>query len=813
VVSREPSRRARIGHGTSRRARIGHGTLHVKVRRDIRRQWAQAAALVLTVLLGVALFAASYDAYGNLRDSYAHVFAVQRFADLWADTDTPARAGRIAARLADAPGVQAVAVRTQADLPIRIGADALPGRVVGIPTAAQPEVDRVTVLSGDYPTAPDQVAVEQHLADHFHLRPGSAVEVRGPHGWHRVSVTAVVSSAEYLWPARSRQEPLTTPENFGVVFAPQPLLDAVAPQAPGQVQVLLTDSARSENTVAALSAQARALGATSVTTRAEQSSNSLLQEDINGFADMSYLFPLLFLGAAGMSAYVLLTRRVDAEREVIGMLLACGVSRRTVLAHYLGYGLALGAVGGLLGVAVGEGLARVVSRTYLQAINLPQSLGVLSVARPGTIVTGLSFGILVGVLSALAPALAASRMAPAQAMRGVQPARATSRSLLERMVPPLRHAPVTVRLVLRGVGRNRRRTTFTAVGVVLSLLVILTSWTMLDTMTAMLNVQFDHVSRQDAQVSLAGPADASALDALRAVPGVAQAEPLAQVAVTLRSGDRSYPTAAIGLPTATDLHGFRLADGGTTTLAALAPGSVLLGQGVRDRLGVTAGSALSVIGPDGVHRTVRVSALLDEPMGTYLYAPLSRFDTVTGTATPTSALIRLSPGADRTTVRRAVTGLPMVVAYQDSQTLKRSFDALMGLFTGIIGAMLVLGCLMAFAIIFTTMSVNIIERHREIASLRTGGVRHRAIAALVAGENLLTTLLGVVPGLALGVLGGKAYLASYSNDQMRFDLVVRPTTLIVSAAAILAVAALSQWPGLRAVSRLDLAQAVRERSG
>jgi putative ABC transport system permease protein len=797
----------------SARARIGHHTLHVKLRRDLRRQWPQAAALVLTVLLGVALFAASYDAYGNLRDSYAHVFTVQRFADLWADTGTPARASSIAARLTDFPAVRTVATRTQADLPVRIGADALPGRVVGVPTAAQPAVDRLTVLSGTYPAVADQVAVEQHLADHYHLRPGSRIQVRGTDGWHAVPVAAVVSSAEYLWPARSRQEPLTTPEDFGVVFAPQPLLDTLAPQAPAQVQVLLTDRARTPQTLAAVAAQARALGATSVTTRAEQSSNSLLQEDIKGFSDLSYLFPLLFLGAAGMSAYVLLIRRVDAERAVIGMLLASGVSRRTVLAHYLGYGLALGTAGGLLGVVSGEALARVVSRAYLQAINLPQSLGVLSVARPATIITGLGFGIVVGVLSALAPALAAARMTPAEAMRGVQPTRATARSLLERLVPPLRHAPVTVRLVLRGVGRNRRRTTFTAVGVVLSLLVILTSWTMLDTMAGMLNVQFDQVSRQDAQVSLAGPADTPTLDALRAVPGVAEVEPMAQAAVTLRSGDRSYPTTAIGLPATTNLHGFRLAGGGTTTLAAVPPGSVLLGRGVRDRLGVTTGSTTTVIGPDGVQRTVRVSALLDEPMGTYLYAPLSRFGTVTGPATPTSALIRLDPGADRTAARRAVTGLPVVVAYQDGQALKRSFDSLMGLFAGMIGAMLGLGCLMAFAIIFTTMSVNIIERHREIATLRTGGVRRRAIAALVAGENLLTTLLGVVPGLVLGVLGGRAYLASYSNDQMRFDLVVRPLTLAVSAVAILAVAALSQWPGLRAVGRLDLAQAVRERSG
>ena len=77
----------------------------------------------------------------------------------------------------------------------------------------------------------------------------------------------------------------------------------------------------------------------------------------------------------------------------------------------------------------------------------------------------------------------------------------------------------------------------------------------------------------------------------------------------------------------------------------------------------------------------------------------------------------------------------------------------------------------------------------------------------------MLTLLGVIPGLVLGVLGGRAFLATYTNDQLRLELDVRPLTLLASAAAILLVAVLSQRPGLRAIARLDLASTVRERAG
>ncbi len=41
---------------------------------------------------------------------------------------------------------------------------------------------------------------------------------------------------------------------------------------------------------------------------------------------------------------------------------------------------------------------------------------------------------------------------------------------------------------------------------------------------------------------------------------------------------------------------------------------------------------------------------------------------------------------------------------------------------------------------------------------------------------------------------------------------IQPTTFVVSALVVLAVALLAQFPGMRALSRMDLATVVRERS-
>ncbi len=775
-------------------------TLNVKLWRDIRRQWAQFAAVGVVIMLGVGFFAASYDAYANLQASYTKVWDDLAFADLFvAAGDT---SGFEAAANAD-PSVAAVATRTVADVSFRMAdGTKLAGRIVGVQDGAQPAVGRLDVLAGSYPSG-SGAAAEQHFASHFGLVPGDHIDVLGSQGWTRVQISGDVVSVEYLWPARSRQDIITLPDDFGVVFAPEPLAQTIAGTGPNQVLVRLKGGVDQTAALAALTTKAHALGATEVLTRAEQPSNAALHEDLSGFQEMAVAFPLLFLGAAALATYVLMTRRVTSERAIIGAMRAGGVSRRAVLGHYLAFGTAAGIAGSVPGVLLGVWSARALTRFYVSIIDLPNA--VIAV-RPSTVIAGLLFGVVVGGAAALPAALAASRVAPAEAMRGVIPSAGGGAGLLQRLFPPLRRLPARWQLPLRGIGRNRRRTTFTIVGVMLSLLLILTSWTLVDTMDALLGRQFDVVERQDATVILAPATTDATLADLAAVPGVAAVEPSFQAPVTLSAaGGATYATTLSALPADTTMHGFINADGGSLTLGD----GIVLGVSARSLLGVDVGSDVGVAVAGAPPVTASISGFVDEPLGTRAYTSLSwlaRQDPVP----PNTALVTFAPGVDRTAMRSAITALSGVAAYEDSQALQAMFRQYAGLFYGFVGAMLVLGAVTAFAIIFTTMSVNIAERAREVATLRASGVRMRTIARLISTENLIVTVLGIVPGVILGVVGGRLMLDSFSSDMFRLDMVVRPLTLVLSAAAIVAVAVISQWPGLRSVRRLDIASVVRE---
>ncbi len=783
--------------------------LRAKARRDMRRQRASFAAIALTIFLGVTLFGASYDAYRNLDSSYKQAFTEFRFANL---TVTGGDATRLAREARQAPGVESVAARVQADLPFRVGRDKFLGRVVGLPAAHQPAVNRVDVRSGTYLRPADRrgVLVEKHLADSFHLRPGDTIAVTGAGGAVTVRILGVASSPEYFWPARSRQDILPAPKDFGVIFASQSLARSLAGLAgPNQVAIYYAGGRDDPALTAKLSRAAAKLGAADVLTRADQPSNSALQQDVKSFRELAVLFPLLFLTAAALATGVLMRRLVTAQRPIVGMLRACGYSRRQVVSHYLTFGVVVGLLGGVLGAAAGLALSGVVTHAYTKELSIPITLVTIS---PLTALIGIAFGLLTGALAAALPAASTARIPPAEAMRPFAPTHRGRLSLAERLVPPLRRLPVRWRMTLRSIGRNPRRSLSTVLGVVLALTLVVVSWGMVDTAQILVDRQYHEVDRQDAELYFRGALEPPELRRIRGTRGVDRVEPGANFPVSLRADGRRYQTSLVGLQRGTQMHGFLLDGGGTTTLPA---DGLLAGQALRSKLGIGSGDSVEVTAA-GTGSSVRapVEDFLDEPLGTYVYAPLGPIRRLAGPRLGLGnvAFVRYAPGADRDAMRRRLSTLPGVVAFTDSKALFDAVNRYLGLYYAFIGMMLLFGAAMAFALLYNSIQANLAERAVEVATLRAAGTPFRTLSRMITAENFLVTALGIVPGLIVGYEVARLFLASFASDSFTFDLQIRTSTLVLSSLAILAVALLSERPGLRAVKRLDIAQVVRERS-
>lgn len=775
-------------------------TLRRKLRRDVWRDRWRFAAIAVVMAIGVAIFVAATDGYRNLDQSFERSYSAQKLPD--AILSGPG-AANLRDTLTAMPGDPMVELRHQADIGIRINGHTLYGRAVGVPDSRQPAVSLLDLQAGSLPKA-GQLVLEQHVADHYHLRPGDSVDVLDRQGWKSVPVAGSALSSEYLWPARSPQEILTTPEDFGVVFLPDEDLTRDLPQPVEQVVVYARDRGAAGALTTAVGELVDRTGLQFLP-RDEQPLFHTLRDDVKQFGSLAGILPWLFLSAVALGTYVLLARIVSAQRAVIGTLIANGVAPNVVRRHYLGYGLACAAMGLPPGLFGGYLLGQWITAKYTEAIALPMHL---TSVHATTYLLAAVTAAAVALLAAAAPANAAARMQPAEAMRVAPPVSRGRRSIAERVAPAARRIPARWRMMLRALSRNRRRTAFTATGVAVSAILVMVFAGMRDTVPGMVDRQFGQIEREDGQVVVSGSADA-VFDKVRVDPDVAAAELYASYGITASAGDHRYQTMLIGLMPHSRMHDFP-AESGADRLTG---DGVLLGVGLRDLLSVQLGDRIEVgVAQSGVRLTERVAGFVDEPFSPVVYMSLDQLRAQADSLPLNGILVQFKPGTQERVAGDRIAATPGVVAYRSTTALASTMRKTFSLYDTLVTLMLVFAAVMAAAMLYNAMSANISERLTEIGALHAQGMGAGMLSRVIAAENFGVAVIALPFGIVGGLLLADRLLSTYHSGGYHLRLEMQATTPLVVAGAILLGAALAQIPVLPRINGIDLARTVRERA-
>jgi len=110
----------------------------------------------------------------------------------------------------------------------------------------------------------------------------------------------------------------------------------------------------------------------------------------------------------GVGIVTIMTIAVTERTNEIGLLVALGARRKTILGLFLGEAVALAAIGGLVGLLLGFGLAQLIS-FFVPALPVHTPLSFVLLAEALASVIGLAAGVL--------PARRAARLDPVEALR------------------------------------------------------------------------------------------------------------------------------------------------------------------------------------------------------------------------------------------------------------------------------------------------------------------------------------------------------------------------------------------------------------
>ena len=781
-------------------------TLRKKLIRDLLTDRWLFIAITIVIFLGVALFGSSYMAFLNLKDSYDYSYEKLDFADF--TIEVKSSPGNTVTKLEQLPGTKAVTGRLNTSIGLRLpqkSDHSLIATAISVPQDSHPAVNDLKIESGSYlsPTDKHEVLLEKSFAEYQNLKPGDVILLDGMTGEINFTVSGIVTSPEYIFPAKSKNEFFVSPDTWGVIFVPNSVLpELVGSASINEFCVIVDKSADVNIVIQNFEEQLTPFGVTRVVTRDQQPSNAGLKLDLQEFGEIAEIFPVLFLFVGAMTTFILISRIIQRQRSQLGLMRAIGYSRRQVLWHFLSFALIIGVIGSAAGIVAGYLLAETITDLYIGMLGLPYKITDIHWMA---MEEGLFIGILACLIAGIFPALAASRLRPAEAMRA--PAPATGReSLLEKVFPFLKRMSLLWKIPMRNIFRNRRRSLSTVLGVVFGTVLILASAGFIDSIDNLFKVQFDQIQKYDAHLSFAQPVSPDMAPSVLDWQGVNEAVPVLELPVNLEYGNKSFSTLAMGMPPDEDLFGLYTSGGDEITLEK---GYILLANAIKNKLSVNSGDTITLSSSYGQDSFI-VKGFVKQPMGSFGYITLGDAQQLAGGQAVISGIL-LGVSSDaiaglRDTVSQNLSGVSIEITSETrSQMMK-----LMNLVYALMWIMLGFGVILALTVVFTMITISLIERRREIATMRTLGERIGRIVGMITIENIALGIVGLIIGVPLGYAVSLYLMGLIQTDMFSFDLVLYGRTYLLTVGAMIIVMLISELPGILNLSHLNLAKVTKE---
>jgi putative ABC transport system permease protein len=528
------------------------------------------------------------------------------------------------------------------------------------------------------------------------------------------------------------------------------------------------------------------------------------------------VFGLFGAFASGLLVVNTVSTIVLEQRPQIGAMKAIGGTTGDVMAMYLVLSLLYGVLGTALGLLAGIAFAAMSEGARATALDEPQGALSLSVEAVALV---LAIGVGSCLLAALLPTWAGARVTVREALSSYGLGANFGRGAWDRLVLRYHGLPPAALLALRNVFRQPQRALLTLGGLAVATIILLAVIATLGALSRSLHAAGDAV-RADLLFSFDAPAEGPAIDrALADTAGIERRE--LWLVSSAKIGGKTV--SLTGLPPTTTIFDTDTVRAGgrwlqesrnheavvTQRLASrqgLAVGSTIeLASGSRPSrewtvVGIVPGAGSDVMAPDGaVYGTYEgVRALVDYPenRGNQLYVRLAdrgreNVDARARTLSDTLADAELS-------------NIP-VLLYEQQQNTERIFAGFVLLF----GLMLMIVALVGALGLFGTLTMNVMERRREIGVIRSVGAPTRTLLGTFLLEGLLLGLIGWALGVVLGAPASRLLVGYFSDTLIPLEYRFPAGGVVLTALATLLVAlAASVGPALLA-TRIRIAEILR----
>ena len=776
--------------------------INKKMWRDLWHLRGQVFAIVMVLASGVATYIMFLSTLDSLNLTKSTFYRDYRFGDVFVGLGRAPESLR--KRIADIPGVADVVTEVFGGVKVDIPdfPEPVTGFIMSVPDHGEKRLNDLylrkgrKIISGHN----DEIVINDEFAEAHNLKPGDRIKVIIKGNQKTLRIVGTGMSPEFLSFVRPGSMFPDEKRQIVIWMARTPLGHAYDMHGAFNSAVLRIEiTANEQNIIAQVDDLLKPYGGGGAIAREDHGSYKYITNEIEQFGNLSNIFPSLFLGVAAFLLNVVITRLVATQREQVAVLKAFGYTNTAITLHYVELVLVIVIIGTGLGILFGLWLGFMLSEIYVGFFRFPYLIFVL---QPVVITKAVIVSIVAATAGTLVAVRMIIRLQPAEAMRPEIPV-VYRQSLLE-LIGFKSWFSTPTRMILRHIERHRIKSGLSIIGIALASAIVMSGRFIGDTMEYTLDVQYKFSQRQDLALAFIEPTVYRALYDLVNIPGVEHGEVNRSIPARLHNGQHDFRTSIVGLEPGgqiiqflnEDLKPFRLPSSG-----------IVLTDYLQQILDVKPGDwiVMEILDGKGTMKKVQVAGFAKQYLGVSGYMNIHELNRLLPEAHAINGVFLSVDEQAMPDILKYLKTVPRiagsVVRQLEISNYRKMMDQTM-LFYSTIAT--IFAVVIAVGIVYNSARIMLVERGRELASLRVLGMKRSEISYILLGEMAILVILAIPLGFLFGY-GICAYITSnLQNEIYRVPLVLSPTTYTFASLVVIIAATVSAFIVRRKLDELDL---------
>ena len=535
-------------------------------------------------------------------------------------------------------------------------------------------------------------------------------------------------------------------------------------------------------------------------------------QDADRVGALAQTIPIIFFAVSALVCLTGMTRMVEDRRVEIGTFKAMGFSKAAAAVKFILYGAFAAVTGTILGLGFGMGiLPRFIFKAYSMLYDMPP---LVAPVHWEIIIVSAAVSLLCTVGATLAACLTTLRETPASLMRPRAP-KPGQRVFLEYITPFWRRLSFLGKVTARNLLRYKKRLIMTIVGIAGCTALIVAG---IGTRGSILDIpikQFEDVYKYHLQVSLVSGESKESLsglyDTLEGDLGVSDYIITRFVSADFSANSAMYSGEVIIPEVTVNFDDFiHLKSSNSRKTLVPSENGVIISQKLSEMLKLKIGDEMTI--STGNRYVVTIAGISEQYVFHNAYMSREYYEQVF--AKPfegNTVLINCADNSVETSdaVSRRLLTESAVSYLAYFKSIANLFQDAVSSINYVVAIVIGAAAMLAFIVLFNLTSINIMERKRELATVKVLGFYDMEVTWYIVRENIILTVVSTAVGLFAGKYLHNWLVRSVEIDMTMFGRKASALSYILAASLTLIFAAAVNFFGHAKMKRISMVESLK----